>query len=217
MLRVIGAGLPRTGTHTLKVVLGQLLGGECYHMTTVFDHPEHVPAWQGALDGSPPDWQEFLGRHVAAVDWPASAFWAELADCFPDALILLSTRTDGAAWSRSVNATIREGFPTGDDVNEWQRMFIGLWHRTLGPSWLDDDRNIASYDQWVDSVRRAAPPGRLLEWRATEGWAPICDALGLAIPDQPFPLTNSTREWEERRRQRQEAGGSAATETGGDE
>jgi hypothetical protein len=43
-LRVIGAGLGRTGTNSLKLALERLLGGPCYHMLEVLGHPEHVPA-----------------------------------------------------------------------------------------------------------------------------------------------------------------------------
>ena len=42
MLRVVGAGLPRTGTRSLKDALELLLGGRCYHMSEVFEHPEDV-------------------------------------------------------------------------------------------------------------------------------------------------------------------------------
>lgn len=42
-LKVVGAGLGRTGTLSLKLALEQLLGAPCYHMAEVFSHPEHVP------------------------------------------------------------------------------------------------------------------------------------------------------------------------------
>ena len=41
-MRVVGAGLGRTGTSSLKLALEQLLGGRCYHMTEVFGRPEDV-------------------------------------------------------------------------------------------------------------------------------------------------------------------------------
>jgi hypothetical protein len=54
-LRVIGAGLPRTGTASLRTALEVLLGAPCYHMREVFAHTEHVPFWRQALAGQPPD------------------------------------------------------------------------------------------------------------------------------------------------------------------
>jgi len=91
-VRLVGAGLPRTATHSLKDALQQLLGAPCYHMIEVFEHPEHVPTWHRAVKGEIPDWEGFLGGYEAAVDWPASAFWRELAASFPDAPVLLSVR-----------------------------------------------------------------------------------------------------------------------------
>src|SRR5438067_1235019 len=95
--RVVGAGVGRTGTHSLT--LAQLLGGTCYHMFEVFMHPDDIPVWQRAVDGEMPDWRAFLGECTAIVDWPASAFWRELADAFPDAIVLLSVRDVDSWWA----------------------------------------------------------------------------------------------------------------------
>lgn len=195
--------MPRTATRSLKLALPLLTGGPCYHMTDVFDHPEHIPTWQRALDGHPPDWHEFLGGYSAAVDWPASALWRQLAEAFPDAPIVLSTRTDGETWWRSADATIMEGLRQTEDRGEWWEMCNNLWQRTLCSGWADPLANADAYERYVNEVRRTAPPERLLEWRAREGWAPLCEALGVPIPDGPFPHANSTEEWQERRRQRQ--------------
>lgn len=44
-------------------------------------------------------------------------------------------------------------------------------------------------------MRATAPADRLLVWQTGDGWEPICDALGLAVPDEPFPHTNTTEEF----------------------
>ena len=54
---------------------------------------------------------------------------------------------------------------------------------------------MAAYERHNALVREAVPQGRLLEWHAAEGWEPICHALGVAVPDHPFPLTNQRSEW----------------------
>ena len=38
-LRLIGAGIPRTGTASLRIPLGQLLGGRVYHKREIPGHP----------------------------------------------------------------------------------------------------------------------------------------------------------------------------------
>jgi len=39
-MRVIGAGLGRTGTNSLKIALEMLLGGACCHMFELFQRPD---------------------------------------------------------------------------------------------------------------------------------------------------------------------------------
>src|SRR5580765_4637619 len=155
MLQVIGAGLPRTGTHTLKVALSRLMGGPCYHMSTVAD--ADVDVWEAALGGSPPDWQEFFAGYPAAVDHPASAFWPELATAFPDAIILLSTRADAETWWRSADATILERLRNPEEGAGWWAMATGLWRRTVCCGWDDPEANIEGYQRWNEEVRRTAP------------------------------------------------------------
>src|SRR5580704_17875033 len=118
-LQVVGAGLGRTGTHSLKQALEQLLDARCYHMIEVFGRPDDIPTWQHAIDGEPPDWRAFFADFGAAVDWPVDGFWTEISAAFPDALVLLSTRdTDG--WWTSASHTIfdvaRRGVPPDEPL-----------------------------------------------------------------------------------------------------
>ncbi len=36
---------------------------------------------------------------------------------------------------------------------------------------------------------------RLLVWNVRDGWEPICQALGLPVPDNPFPHANKAGEF----------------------
>ena len=83
MLQVVGAGVGRTGTHSLKLAFEQLLGGTCHHMVEVFGHPEQLPIWIEAIDGRPVDWGSLMSGYTAQVDWPGASFWPELADAEP--------------------------------------------------------------------------------------------------------------------------------------
>ena len=51
------------------------------------------------------NWAEIFEEFDAAVDWPAAAYYEELADHYPKAKIILSVR-DPEAWYESVNETI---------------------------------------------------------------------------------------------------------------
>jgi hypothetical protein len=196
-VRVVGAGLGRTGTHSLKLALEQLLGGPCYHMLEVFGHPEHVPLWRGAVDGEPTDWDALLADFVAIVDWPGAAFWQELSEANPDALVLLSVRSDAQAWWRSVDDTIFqaiEQMSDGPEMGPWYEMVTGMLDRRFTPEWRQAEGAMAAYEAHNETVRRVGG-SRVLEWRPTDGWVPICEALGLAVPGQPFPHVNSTAEF----------------------
>jgi hypothetical protein len=196
-LRVVGAGLPRTATRSLKGALETLLDDRCYHMAEVFDHLEDVPTWRAATRGDEVDWRSFPPDCVAAVDWPASAFWRELAEAHPDALIVLSTRESAAKWWESADQTILPVLrnPVEPKHEEWREMVHELFAREIGSDWDDAEQAQAYYARHNESVRREAPTDRLLEWRATDGWEPLCRALGVAVPDEPFPRVNTREEW----------------------
>ena len=197
-LRVVGAGLPRTGTESLQQALKFLLGGRCYHMREIPGHPFDLgEGWRLALAGGTPDWEALLDGYVAAVDWPAAMFWRELSEAYPDALVLLSVRESAESWFQSADATIlpyaRMGLAAG--WNEG-RDFVALLERFAGTKqWNDPATLLAAYERHNAQVRQVVPGDRLLEWRAEEGWEPICSALGLPVPDRPFPWTNRRREW----------------------
>jgi hypothetical protein len=53
-------------------------------------------------------------------------------------------------------------------------------------------------------VRAEVPAERLVEWQPGDGWAPLARALGVAVPDEPFPHTNTTEEFNTRRDERLE-------------
>ncbi len=91
-LQLIGAGLGRTGTTSLKAALESLLGGPCYHMVEVRERPADPDVWADAYAGRGPDWATFFEGYHACVDWPAAPLWPRIAEAFPDAPILLSVR-----------------------------------------------------------------------------------------------------------------------------
>ena len=52
------------------------------------------------------------------------------------------------------------------------------------------EQAIAHYNQHVADVKAAVPPERLLVFSADQGWQPLCDFLGVPVPDTPFPNVN---------------------------
>ena len=60
---------------------------------------------------------------------------------------------------------------------------------------FDVDGIKAAYGRWNDDVRASVPPERLVELAPGDGWAPICAALGVEVPDEPYPHANTTAEF----------------------
>jgi hypothetical protein len=197
-LKVIGAGVGRTGTHSLKVALEKLLGEPCYHMVEVFKRPQDVKHWHSAAENKPVNWEDLLEGYAAAVDWPASAFWPELSTAFPDALIILSTR-DAEAWWKSAHSTIfRDRGEAPPEMKEWVDMITAMFTNRFTMDLQNKEACIEEFNKHNADVLANAPKNRLLVWTAKDGWEPLCAALGVPVPEESFPLTNTTEEFLQR-------------------
>ncbi|WP_071527440.1 sulfotransferase family protein [Nodosilinea nodulosa] len=189
MLKVVGAGLGRTGTKSLKLALERLLGKPCYHMSEVFSHPEHIPLWSAASRGENIDWSAVFDGYIAAVDWPSSSFWPELSTIYPDSLVILSYR-DADSWWQSASSTI---FPRiRESEGEWRSMVDELFAHRFTTDTANRSACIEAFNHHNERVRNSNLGHRLLEWKAGDGWEPLCRALDLDIPDEAFPHVNST-------------------------
>jgi hypothetical protein len=165
-------------------------------MLEVFGHPEHVPEWQRALHGETPDWDFIFDGYVAAVDWPVAAFYDQLMEVYPEAIVLLSCRADGEQWWRSANATIFQAIDRlGEGPPGQQRMVYDLLDLRFTPAWREHDASVAAYLRHNEEVRKRVPVGRLVEWRPGDDWGPLCEALAVPEPGEPFPHVNSTADF----------------------
>jgi hypothetical protein len=201
-MTVVGAGLGRTGTNSLKVALERLLDGRCYHMIELLERPEDTEHWQRAAAGEIVDWGWLRRGFVATVDFPAAMFWREPLAANPDAFVLLSTRDSPRVWWDSFERTIVPSL-SGEvpaDRPDWAR------RRTMNlsvlsmftPDWREPEAAIAAYERHNAEVRGAVPAQRLIDWRPGDSWEPICAALGLAVPAEPFPHENTTAAFQSR-------------------
>jgi hypothetical protein len=74
-------------------------------------------------------------------------------------------------------------------------MVTDLFGKTFTPDFLEEAPAKAAFERHTVEVRKRAPKNRLLEWRAQDGWGPLCAALGVPVPGEPFPVTNTTEEF----------------------
>lgn len=200
-LRVVGVGLGRTGTHSLQLALEQLLGGRCHHMIEVLAHPEQMAGWTEAAQGRP-NWEHVFEGYEATVDWPGAGFWRELVAEYPDAIVLLSRRDSADSWWRSASQTIFRMFERFDPNDPGMRE-MAHWLETVrsivarnGIDPTDEALSKAGYERHLADVRSEVPATRLVDWLPGDGWKPICDALGVPVPDEPFPHVNTTAEFQ---------------------
>jgi hypothetical protein len=211
-MKLIGAGLPRTGTLSQKVALEMLGLGPCYHLVNVLADLDQANLWKRALNGESP-WEEIFDGFQSTVDAPGHFFYKELIEVYPDAKVLLSTR-DPERWRQSMEQTVwavRNGASTMRLISDTRGTIDPGWAAFLdmidGLLWegegtladcRDPERLPAAMERWTEEVRANVPADRLLVWDVTQGWEPLCEFLELPVPDQPFPNLNDSREFVER-------------------
>ncbi|WP_436762247.1 sulfotransferase family protein [Streptosporangium sp. V21-05] len=207
-MRVIGAGFGRTGTLSLKTALERLGYGPCHHMKEVIERPEQIRRWLALAEGRPVSWDELLRGYDSCVDWPSAAYWRELAGHFPEAKVVLTVR-DPQRWLASMNATVlgRRGrgrgwggramrglsSVLGTDLAAFARMTtLTVEERVFHGRCEDPASLLRTFQEHIDEVVAAIPPGRLLRFEVGQGWEPLCGFLGVAVPDEPFPRVNDS-------------------------
>ncbi|MFD1933639.1 sulfotransferase family protein [Nonomuraea mangrovi] len=211
MLHVIGAGLPRTGTSSMKAALERLGVGPCYHMFEILTKPDHVDRWLPVLSGEPVDWDEVLDGYRSTQDWPASHFWREQAAAYPGAKVVLTVR-DPHGWYLSMRQLIANGpgRDLPDDLPEPAATVFGSMRRlapvmelivasTFGEGYSfrtgmpEEEVAVAAFHRHVAAVKESLPADRLLVFDVREGWEPLCRFLDVAVPSgEPFPHLNDS-------------------------
>lgn len=194
-MKVIGAGFGRTATASLKIALETLLNGNCYHMSEVLGNAGHVDLWLEATAGKPV-WDDIFDGYVATVDFPGSFYWRELADKYPDAKVLLSIR-DPESWYTSTQETIFSH--TLEDIQagtKWGRMIQATITDHFGGDIHSKDHLLEAFNNHKENVMSAFGPERLLVFQAKQGWDPLCQFLGVPVPDHDYPNVNSKEEFE---------------------
>jgi hypothetical protein len=197
----------------MKAALARLGFGPCYHMFEIFAHPELVDRWLPVATDPVVDWDHVFEGYQSTQDWPASHFWRELADAYPEAKVVLTVR-DPLAWHSSFRTLMARARSTPEQASQEMPApvagmlatidrlrpvlnLIGKAH--FGPDWnagddlADEEFAVAAFNRHVATVRASIPSRRLLVFDVREGWEPLCSFLGVAPPeDEPFPHLNDS-------------------------
>lgn len=167
---------------------------------------KHAAFWLEVAEqppGTQHDWQRVFENYNATIDFPSSCVWREQMVAYPDAKVLLTVHPRGAAaWYKSAIETIYSvqvlwEFQVLKALLPRQPAIMTMienlvWQRTLNGTMTDKEAAIARYEQHIEEVKTAVPASQLLVFSADQGWDPLCDFLGVAVPDIDFPRVNET-------------------------
>jgi hypothetical protein len=198
-LKVIGAGLGRTGTLSLKLALEHIGFGKCYHMSEMLSQiRNHLPLWIETAKGNP-QWDTIFAGYQSTTDYPGCMFWRELVAKYPEAKVILSTR-DAERWFESGAATVfsdphRARFEGNPMMAEFFKLTV---FDDLEDRVGDREKMVEYFNNWNRAVIDEVPAEKLLVHRSSDGWEPLCEFLGVPVPPEPYPRVNSREEMTER-------------------
>lgn len=201
MLEVFGAGVGRTGTMSLRNALHMLGFAPCHHMLHLLETPEEVPLWESAAAGEPVDWSEVYAGYRASVDWPGARWWREITAAFPEAKVILTIR-DPESWYESAMNSIYPAATTPappEAPASFERVrqlsVNAVWDGIFGGRFADREYAIRLFNEHNEAVKREIPSDRLLVFQASQGWEPLCEFLGVPVPDEPYPHANDRKQF----------------------
>ncbi|MEQ4207313.1 sulfotransferase family protein [Actinopolymorpha sp. B9G3] len=202
-LQVIGVGLHRTGSMSVKAALERLGFGPCYHGMEALRRSTDGDHWLAAYEaGGEFDWSVIFEGYRATLDWPTIYFWEQLSAAYPDAKILLTERDPELWWDShvrmfQVSAELdhertdeeRQGAEESGYAQVEEALFTVVT-ATFDGQVFDKAHCLQVFEDHYERVRRSLPAERLLVYRVQEGWEPLCRFLGVDVPDEPFPRVN---------------------------
>ncbi|KAK4163708.1 hypothetical protein QBC43DRAFT_212270 [Cladorrhinum sp. PSN259] len=233
-MHVLCVGLPRSGTESLQQALMILGYDYTYHGWDIvypspssssgkephrdaqlwtnlarqkFHSPVPASTSQQSDDFSASTFDSILATSQAVTDAPASLFASEMISAYPEALVILNSRRDTAAWKKSLLSTIVKAneswafwvasWADRECFWAWHVYFRFLWPRLfrVGPGETLREAVECRAEQVMrdhhSAIKGLVPPQKLLLYSIEEGWAPLCKFLKKPIPDTPFPHANA--------------------------
>jgi hypothetical protein len=206
-IKIIGAGLPRTGTNTLKESLERLGYAKTYHMKELLVHPENLHYWLSLKDTSVTKWDELYSGFQATVDFPGYPWYKEHMKKYPDAKVILTVRPF-EEWYTSVYSTIWQAGP--QTLPQKLKMMSKLLFNPRLRSVIKcvkfakgmifnvhlegkfQDKKFAEkvFNKHIEDVKAFVPANKLLIYDVRDGWGPLCKFLNMPEPKEPLPHLN---------------------------
>eukprot|EP00042_Codosiga_hollandica_P021984 m.78952 g.78952 ORF g.78952 m.78952 type:complete len:238 (+) comp50609_c0_seq1:90-803(+) len=202
-LKVIGAGQGRTGSLSLKTALEILGFGPSYHMKEMAQK-NHAAAWLSVLYGPQPYDRAAIDRilepYGSGSDHPVSLLFRELREMYPDAKVILTIRDADSWYTSCMNSIHSMTYDWGikivsmviPPIAQFNRIAKHYFEVAPFTDFTNKELTIAQFHAANQQVVDSVPRDQLLIYDAKQGWAPLCEFLGVPIPEVPFPHENST-------------------------
>lgn len=206
-IKVIDAGLPRTGTNTLKESLEKLGFSKTYHMKELLVHPENLHYWLTLRDTGTTDWDALYNGYQATVDFPAYPWYKEHIKRYPEAKVILTVRPF-EKWYTSVQSTIWKAGPQTfrEKLAMMSKMLLSprlrsvincvklskemIFKKHFEGRFEDVDFAEKVFNKHIEDVKTYVPADNLLVYDVSEGWEPLCKFLNVPVPNEPMPHLN---------------------------
>jgi membrane protein YqaA with SNARE-associated domain len=139
--------------------------------------------------------------YAAIVDAPGCFFIADWVEMYPDAKFVLGQRRSAKIWLDSFNGSVGKVFGRG--AMYWLGYFVPELRMAFALNNLWDEQTRERYGVGVHTeeyyrlhfewVRSVVPKERVLEFQASDGWAPLAGFLGREKPEGDFPRMNDSK------------------------
>ena len=211
-LEIIGTGLARTGTKSLKMALEYLNGDSCFHMIDLLQNPKKIEVIKKNYKSNQIDWSLFYNGYTSAVDYPTCLYYKEIIGRNPEVKVIHTVR-EFDSWYTSVKETVYRGKPKGmkDFMRIIKNMIFSSEYRKVAPVFMFNDELIwkgqfesrfedkefirKKYNEHQSEVLNTVKANNLLVYDIKEGWEPLCNFLGKPIPEIAFPRLNERKEF----------------------
>ncbi|KAL6713147.1 hypothetical protein ACLMJK_009268 [Lecanora helva] len=229
-LKVLGLGLPRTGTSSFARALEILFQEPVYHSNVSpsilanFLHPieteQFARRWIDVLEISKARFENAssytvseaqrlkyliakqLEGYAAVTDAPGCMYARELREMYPEAKVIVTVR-DEEQWLQSLQSlTKRLSHPLlgvalriVPGMRHMRRRFRimawGRW-RELYHTKGEIKSGTFVYQRHMEYLRRELGDDNIHFFNVKDGWEPLCEILGVEVPDVPFPHINDS-------------------------
>ncbi|GAA49897.1 hypothetical protein CSKR_100908 [Clonorchis sinensis] len=209
--KVFVVGVDKTGTSFVKTLLQTLCLQPCLHSSDLSASRTGILSeWVALADESDKlARQKKLGKLLEnyrfAAGFPVVAYLDDLLEMYPSAKFILTVR-EAEPWLATIRSTsLPRAYKNSDrrlvdstlyvvGFKRLEQLNRRMFKRLFGPNvdLQDDNQVIQAYIRWNDYVRSVVPENQLLVYRVKDRWEPLCQFLGVPVPDKPFPNTQGS-------------------------